>query len=131
MKDYYAILEVALNASMEEIKQSYRQLAMKHHPDHGGLSEKFLELKEAYDVLSDANKRGQYNATLPRRPIRPKPITPKHDPNHGENTIHDVTPPMIDVFGQPLDGSTRRSKKKPWVDAYSRSYESLDMPDIR
>ena len=65
-KDYYDTLGVAKNASDEEIKKAYRKLAMKHHPDRnqdGGKAseEKFKEAKEAYEMLSDADKRAAYD----------------------------------------------------------------------
>ncbi len=62
MKDYYTILGVQKNASEEEIKKAYRTLAHKHHPDKAGGNEaKFKEINEAYQVLSDKNKRSQYD----------------------------------------------------------------------
>jgi len=61
MENYYEILGVSENATSDEIKKSYRKLAMEHHPDKGGNEEKFKKISEAYDVLSDENKRQQYN----------------------------------------------------------------------
>ncbi|MBI4085606.1 MAG: molecular chaperone DnaJ [Candidatus Liptonbacteria bacterium] len=62
MKDYYKILGVAKAASDEEIKKAYRKLAHKYHPDKtGGDEEKFKEINEAYQVLSDKNKRSNYD----------------------------------------------------------------------
>ena len=61
MKDYYKILGVPRNASQEEIKKAYRRLAHKYHPDKGGDAEKFKEINEAYQVLSDKEKRAQYD----------------------------------------------------------------------
>ncbi|MCD6177654.1 molecular chaperone DnaJ [bacterium] len=61
MKDYYKILGVPRNASQEEIKKAYRRLAHKYHPDKGGDEKKFKEINEAYQVLSDKEKRAQYD----------------------------------------------------------------------
>lgn len=63
MKSYYDILNIPKNASEDEIKKSYRRLASLHHPDKGGTTEKFQEIEEAYRVLSDPQKRYQYDNT--------------------------------------------------------------------
>jgi len=66
MKDYYKILGVDKKSTKDEIKKSYRKLSKKYHPDvnpEGG--EKFKEIAEAYDVLSDDNKRLQYDNPNP------------------------------------------------------------------
>lgn len=61
-KDYYEILGVGKSASDDEIKKAYRKLAHKYHPDKSGGDEaKFKEINEAYQVLSDKNKRAQYD----------------------------------------------------------------------
>lgn len=61
MKDYYQILGVEKSASQEDIKKAYRKLAHKYHPDKGGDENKFKEVSEAYQVLSDKDKRAQYD----------------------------------------------------------------------
>jgi len=60
-KDYYQILGVSRDATQEEIKRAYRKLAHKYHPDKGGDEQKFKEINEAYQVLSDKEKRSQYD----------------------------------------------------------------------
>jgi molecular chaperone DnaJ len=64
-RDYYEVLGVERNASDEEIKKSYRQFALKYHPDRNpgdkAAEEKFKELGEAYEVLNDAQKRAAYD----------------------------------------------------------------------
>ena len=63
-RDYYEVLGVNKGASKDEIKKSYRRLARKYHPDVSQEAEaeaKFKELNEAYEVLSDEQKRGMYD----------------------------------------------------------------------
>lgn len=63
--DYYSILGVSKTASPEEIKKAYRKLAMKNHPDKGGDEAQFKKINEAYSVLSDQQKRSQYDNPSP------------------------------------------------------------------
>jgi molecular chaperone DnaJ len=64
-RDYYEVLSVTRTATVEELKKSYRKLAVQHHPDKNPgdphAEEKFKEIGEAYDVLMDENKRAAYD----------------------------------------------------------------------
>ncbi len=87
MKDYYKILEVNASASSDEIKKSYRQLALKYHPDknpNDKISEsKFKEIVEAYEILGDTELRRNYDQKIKssQQAAKPKteekPLTPQ------------------------------------------------------
>ncbi len=75
--DYYKILGVGKGASDEEIKKAYRKLARKYHPDRNPgdkqAEERFKEISQAHDVLSDADKRKAYDrGTGPLRRLQPR-----------------------------------------------------------
>ena len=64
MQDYYSILGVSKNSGLPEIKSAYRKLALKWHPDKNkepGAEAKFKEITQAYEVLSDPNKKQTYD----------------------------------------------------------------------
>ena len=64
-EDFYRVLGVEKSASAQEIKKAYRKLALKYHPDHNpgdkAAEEKFKQISEAYEVLSDEEKRAKYD----------------------------------------------------------------------
>ena len=64
-RDYYDILGVPRSSSKDQIKNEYRKLALKYHPDRNkepGAEDKFKEISEAYAILSDDDKRAQYDS---------------------------------------------------------------------
>ena len=79
MADYYKILELTReNASPDNIKKQYKKLALKYHPDRpNGNSEKFKKVSEAYEILSDENKKRQYD--------NPNPFTNVNMPFHNSD----------------------------------------------
>ena len=92
-KNYYIVLGLQQNATLDDIKKAYRKLAFRYHPDQnkGGLSgeERFREIKEAYEVLIHPQERKKYDATLRAQHIyapsydfgkysQPDPNAPKH-----------------------------------------------------
>lgn len=64
--DYYSVLGIAKTATPNEIKKAYRKLASQYHPDKGGDTAKFQQIQEAYAVLSDPEKRAQYDNPMPK-----------------------------------------------------------------
>jgi molecular chaperone DnaJ len=91
-KDYYKILGVEKSASKDEIKKAYRTLAKQYHPDRNpgdkGAEETFKKVQEAYDTLSDIQKRAIYNG---RTPTPPQPKKPKPPPPKTEDIFTDFT----------------------------------------
>lgn len=81
MKDHYAVLGIATNATLAEIKTTYRKLASQLHPDKNASSDapaKFRKVQEAYEVLSDADKRKSFDETR-RRSLLDNPIDTAHE----------------------------------------------------
>lgn len=95
--DYYTILGLPRNASQEEIRKAYFNAAKRLHPDmntEAGKTEFFISAKEAYEVLSDANKRANYDASLPPEKDINLPITEKVTYSR-ENLFHIPDPQLV------------------------------------
>jgi DnaJ-class molecular chaperone len=96
--DYYSTLGVGRNASPDEIKSAYRKLAMKHHPDRGGDEKKFKEISEAYDVLSDPQKKQMFDiGGDPHNQNRPGGFG--HSGHSGPFEFHFGSNNWNDIFG--------------------------------
>ena len=93
--DHYQTLGVSKQADAKEIKNAYRKLAGKHHPDKGGNEEEFKKVQKAYETLSDTNKRAEYDNPSPfgggfRQGSQPFDM----------NDIFGAGSPFGDIFGQ-------------------------------
>jgi DnaJ-class molecular chaperone len=108
-RDYYEILGVARNAKDDEIKKSYRKLARKYHPDlnpnNKQAEEKFKEIQEAYEVLSDADKRRKYDQ-LGANWKNGSEFTPPPNWEGFEGTFD-----LNEIFGRPGTGRTHRQQQ--------------------
>ena len=108
-RDYYEVLGVARDASGEDIKRSYRRLAMKYHPDRNpGDAEaevKFKECAEAYEVLSDRDKRAAYDR-FGHAGLRG---TPGHD--FRSMNVEDIFSMFDDIFGGAFAGGPGRGRR--------------------
>jgi|WetSurMetagenome_2_1015567.scaffolds.fasta_scaffold18472_4 molecular chaperone DnaJ len=100
-RDFYEILGIDRNATPEEVKKAYRQMAMKHHPDRNAgnkeAEEKFKEAAEAYEVLSDLNKKQRYDQ-YGHEGLRGTNYRDFHD-------INDIFSTFGDVFSGSFGGS--------------------------
>lgn len=156
--DYYTILGVQRNATEPEIKTAYRKLAMQYHPDRNpGDKEaetKFKQVQEAYETLTDMNKRARYNGQNPAPKPKPKPKPKKSSFEFSEYKsnlhIYNAPPPLFDLWGRPLSpeektawvrnnatSSIIKNNKQmqevvdKWKDSYAGKYESSESPDLR
>lgn len=120
--DYYEHLGVDRTSSPSDIKKAYRKLASKHHPDKGGDAEQFKKIQEAYDTLSDPQKKEQYD--------NPNPFGQGFE---GNMNFEDI---FGSIFGQGFGG--QRVRKNPDTqfnvtitleDAFNGSTFELRLPD--
>lgn len=107
MKNYYQILGIDKSAGADEIKQAYRKLASKFHPDKGGDTVKFQEIQEAYGVLGDDARRAEYD--------NPRPQFSSFPGGSGFN-MHDMFGQMFgQQFGQPQQSRRNHVRMTIWV----------------
>ncbi|MXX87129.1 MAG: J domain-containing protein [Acidobacteria bacterium] len=119
-RDYYAVLGVRKQADAQAIKQAYRRLARKHHPDlnpgdHQAV-ERFKEIGEAYEVLSDPDRRRRYDQLGPdwARQVRSSRPGTAGGPQPDPRAFGDFSSFFLHLFGPdspfgPLEGRTRRA----------------------
>jgi len=109
-RDYYEILSVDRNATGDEIKRSYRRLAMKYHPDRNpgdaDAEARFKECAEAYEVLSDSEKRQRYD-TFGHAGLHG---TPGHD--FRSMDPQDIFSMFDDIFGGAFTGGGGRRVRR-------------------
>ena len=126
-KDYYEILGVSKDATDDEIKKAYRKLALKYHPDRNpddpSAEEKFKELGEAYEVLSDADKRAAYDRFGHAAFEQGGPAAGGGYAGGGFQDPMDIFAQMFsgmggfaDMFGGAGRGGQKRSTKRPGSD---------------
>ena len=108
-RDYYEVLGVERTCSAQELKSSFRRLALQYHPDKNAgdkkAEEKFKELSEAYEVLSDPEKRARYDRFGHQAPggFGPSPF----DQGFGGANINDI---FEGIFGDIFGGGGRRGR---------------------
>ena len=101
-RDYYEILGVSKDAKVEEIKKAYRKVALKHHPDRNPgnkeAEEKFKEAAEAYEILSDSEKRAKYDR------FGHNGVKGGYGGFEGGMTMEDIFSHFGDIFGESFGG---------------------------
>jgi molecular chaperone DnaJ len=131
-RDYYEILGVAKTADGEEIKRSYRRLAMKYHPDRNPndpeAEAKFKECAEAYEVLSDANTRSRYDQ-FGHEGVRGQGAA-AHD--FSRMNVHDIFSMFEDIFGGGVGGAAGgRGRQRAVARGYDLETEvSITLEDV-
>ena len=107
MKDYYYFLGISQNASAEDIKKAYRKLSLKYHPDKNEnddyFSDRFKEVKEAYEMLTDPERRRIYDQNLGSQQRNVKSILPPKIKNFSASKIRAQKDEEITIYWNTYD----------------------------
>ena len=107
MKDYYYFLGIPKDASAEDIKKAYRKLSLKYHPDKNDnddfFSDRFREAQEAYETLTDADRRRLYDQNLSSQQRNVKSILPPKIKNFSASKIRAKVDEEITVYWNTYD----------------------------
>jgi curved DNA-binding protein CbpA len=119
-ENYYLVLGVSQNASLKEIKLAFRRLARKYHPDLNPAdpvsAEKFKQISQAYDVLSDTAKRIRYDRQIPK----PQPQTPRQNNQYKSNSTKTAPKTPVDYYNRGLV-RTQAKEYRQAIDDYSQA----------
>lgn len=139
-RDYYEVLRVSKNASMEEIKRAYRKLALEWHPDRNkatNANEKFKEINEAYAVLSDDKKKQTYDQ-FGHAAFQPGmgsgapggyqqgPFTYYYSTNGGSSPFGDIGIDPFEIFEQFFGGGFGRASARPRRQVYEINIDFVE-----
>lgn len=107
MKDYYYFLGISQNASAEDIKKAYRKLSLKYHPDKNDndefFSDRFREIKEAYETLTDTDRRRLYDQNLDSQKRNMKSLLPPKIKSFSASKIRAMKGEEITVYWNTYD----------------------------
>lgn len=110
MRDYYEILSIQKDATQDEIKKAYRTLAKKYHPDlnpnDSEAEQKFKDVNEAYEVLSDPEKRQRYDR------FGHAGVNQQGGAHQGFGGFGDIFEDIFDIFGGGFGGFSSQSSRK-------------------
>lgn len=141
MKNYYDVLEIKENASIEVIKAAYKTLAKKYHPDNwcgqeDFANQRFVEIRNAYEVLSDETLKKQYNEQLQQmKNTSFKGQTETYNGHGNEDTVHEYDDKpqkqegLLMSFMKAVGKSIRRSWEKAQREFDEAYLEGLRMSD--